>query len=272
MAGTKVGGHGLNVVELAVDWLTTHPAEIEAATAAAAAPAAGTAGAEASPEDVSAEEQQLAAVLQPLKAATAAAPAAGAALVRPAWCWKGGAGVSCCSQALQTSCTAVDFLREKRKAHAFRSALPSSMQEPPRRWCLGSLMCWPDQVSAVQAAGAAPAAATARVPPPQQLVEIAIDVAMRQPEAAFPVAELLATQVAPPLHTWMWLRGGQCRLQQWCMVWPCESAWRAGCALADGQPGARVVWHVLLRFLECNALLEFGRQVTTFIGKRQASR
>lgn len=74
----------------------------------------------------------------------------------------------------------------------------------------------------MQAAGAAPAAAAARVPPPQQLVEIAIDVAERQPEAAFPIAELLATQVAsppfPPTHTHGCGYGvANIRLQQWCM-------------------------------------------------------
>ena len=58
----QVGGHGPNAVELAIDWLTTHPAEVEAATAPAASPAA--AGAEGSGEP-SAEEKQLAAVLQP---------------------------------------------------------------------------------------------------------------------------------------------------------------------------------------------------------------
>lgn len=58
----QVGGHGPNAMELAIDWLTTHPAEVEAVTEPAAAPAA--AGAEASGEP-SAEEKQLAAVLRP---------------------------------------------------------------------------------------------------------------------------------------------------------------------------------------------------------------
>lgn len=60
--GVQVGGHGPNALELAIDWLTTHPAEVEAVTAPAAAPAA--AGGEAAGE-ASAEEKQLAAVLRP---------------------------------------------------------------------------------------------------------------------------------------------------------------------------------------------------------------
>ena len=84
----------------------------------------------------------------------------------------------------------------------------------------------------MQAAGAAPAAATARVPPPQQLVEIAIDVAMRQPEAAFPIAELLATQVViapPPSHMDVATGWPIPVYSNGAWVWPCESAWRAAC-------------------------------------------
>ncbi len=61
-AHAQVGSHGPSTVELAIDWLTSHPAEVEAAAAPAAA-APGGAGEGA--EDASAEDRQLAAVLQP---------------------------------------------------------------------------------------------------------------------------------------------------------------------------------------------------------------
>ncbi|KAK9821448.1 hypothetical protein WJX81_000342 [Elliptochloris bilobata] len=125
LALRRVGGHGPNAVELAIEWLTSHPAEVEAVTAPAAAPAGG--GAEA-PVESSAEDVQLAAVLGPR--ASAPTPHAAAA---------------------EQACSAAHELAAK------------------------------------------PAA---EVPTPHELAYMAIFAVERQPEVAFPMAELLAMQAA----------------------------------------------------------------------------
>lgn len=80
----QVGGHGPNAVELAIDWLTTHPAEVEAVTAPAAAPAAAVAEGFGEP---SAEEKQLAAVLRPRDATPRPAAAPGQVCSLPKLMW-----------------------------------------------------------------------------------------------------------------------------------------------------------------------------------------